>query len=347
MAAIKPDNGEAPMKRLRIAAVAALAAAWGFTPAGAQEATLIFATTNAPQAHLNARVHHPWAKRINEQGAGTLKLDVRDGPTIANHLNFYQRVMDDVIQVAWGLPVYVAGKFPLTEVAALPLVADRAEHASTAMWRLYKSGLLSNEYDEITVLHIIVFPQVSVHYVKPPKTLESLTGLKIGVGNKVSADVVTRLGGNPVSMPLTDYYEALQRGTIDGTISQWTQFQPFKLAEVMFHHTETPLGGNVGMTFMAKKKFDGLSPAARKLLEDNSGEKQSRLFGQFWDQVNLEGRDLAKGDKHSVIKLTPEQEAAWRKRVDPLVEEWAKTSPAHAKTLATFRAEIAKVKAGN
>jgi len=334
------------MRTWQLAAVAALALAWASAPAGAQETSLIFATTNAPQAHLNARVHHPWAKRINEQGAGTLKIDVRDGPTIANHLNYYQRTLDDVIQIAWGLPTYVAGKFPLSEVANLPLVANESEYASTALWRLYKSGLLDSEYDEVTVLHIIVFPQVSVHYAKAPKTLDSLSGLKIGAGNKVTADVVTRLGGNPVSMPLTDYYEALQRGTIDGTVSQWTQFQPFKLAEVLFHHTETPLGGNAGMTFMAKKKFDGLSAAARKLLEDNSGEKQSRAFGQFWDAVNGEGRDLAKGDKHKTVKLSPEQEAAWRKRVDPIVEEWAKTSPAHAKVLATFRAEIANVKAG-
>ena len=334
------------MKRLRFAALAALAAGLWFASANAQETSLIFATTNVPQVHLNVRVHHPWAKRINDQGAGTLKIDVRDGPTIANHLNYYERTLNDVIQIAWGLPVYVTGKFPLTEVANLPLVAGEAEYASTAFWRLYKSGLLNTEYDEITVLHIIVFPQVSVHYAKAPKTLDSLTGLKIGAGNKTTADIVTRLGGNPVSMPLTDYYEALQRGTIDGTLSQWTQFQPFKLAEVLFHHTETPLGGNVGMTFMAKKKFDGLSPAARKLLEDNSGEKQSRAFGQFWDQVNNEGRDLAKGDKHQIVKLTAEQEASWRKRVDPIVDEWAKTSPAHAKVLATFRAEIANVKAG-
>jgi TRAP-type transport system periplasmic protein len=334
------------MKLMRFAAMAALAAGWASTPARAQETSLIFATTNAPQVHLNARVHHPWAKRINDQGAGTLKIDVRDGPTIANHLNYYERTLNDVIQIAWGLPVYVTGKFPLTEVANLPLVAGEAEHASTAFWRLYKSGLLNTEYDEITVLHIIVFPQVSVHYAKAPKTLDSLTGLKIGAGNKTTSDIVTRLGGNPVSMPLTDYYEALQRGTIDGTLSQWTQFQPFKLAEVLFHHTETPLGGNVGMTFMAKKKFEGLSPAARKLLEDNSGEKQSRAFGQFWDQVNEEGRDLAKGDKHQIVKLSAEQEASWRKRVDPIVDEWAKTSPAHAKVLATFRAEIANVKAG-
>src|SRR5262245_54239475 len=87
--------------------------------ASAQETNLVFATTNAPTAHLNARVLHPWAQRINEQGKGVVRLDVRDGPTIANHLNYYQRVMDDVVQVAWGLPVYVAGKFVLSNVTTL------------------------------------------------------------------------------------------------------------------------------------------------------------------------------------------------------------------------------------
>jgi TRAP-type transport system periplasmic protein len=86
---------------LGLAAIGMLAA----TPAVAQETTLVFATTNAPNAHLNARVMHPWAERINQQGKGVVRIDVRDGPTMANHLNYYQRVMDDVVQIAWGLPV--------------------------------------------------------------------------------------------------------------------------------------------------------------------------------------------------------------------------------------------------
>jgi TRAP-type C4-dicarboxylate transport system substrate-binding protein len=314
----------------------------------AQEAVLTFATTNAPQVHLNQRVHHPWAARINEQGKGAVRIDVRDGPAIANHLNFYQRVLDDVVQVSWGLPAYVAGKFPLVDAAALPFIVDKSEDASVAFWRLYKSGALDHEFNEVVALHLIVFPQVGVHLSRPPKSLDSLAGLKLGAGSKISSQIALRLGATPISLPLTDYYEGIQRGTIDGSMSQWTQFQPFKLAEVTTYHVEASLGGAVGMTFMAKKKWAALPAAARKIIEDNSGEKQSRLFGAFWDTVNGEGRKMveARGAKHQIVALTREQEAAWRKAGEAVVAEWVKTVPGGEKILAAYRTELEKVTAG-
>jgi TRAP-type transport system periplasmic protein len=336
---------EEGMKRSAfLAALLALAA----TPVLSQEINLVFATTNAPNAHLNVRVHHPWAERINQQGKGLVRIDVRDGPTMANHLNYYQRVMDDVVQIAWGLPLYVAGKFVLTNVTGLPFLVDKAEDASVALWRLHQSGLLDAEYNEIVPLHMISFPQVGVHLAKPPRNLDSLAGLKLGVGNKTGGDILTRLGGAPISVPLTDYYEAIQRGTIDGSMSQWTQFQPFKLAEVTTYHVDTTLGSAAGMVFMSKKKWQTLPEPVRKLLMDNSGEKQSRLFGAFWDAVNEEGRAMvrARGARHTIVNLSPEQQTKWRQAVQPVTDEWAKTTPNGDKVLDAFQREIKKAQAG-
>lgn len=332
-----------------IVALAATALACVMGSASAQETTLIFATTDPPQAHLNQRVLHPWAARINKKGKGIVRIDVRDGPTIANHVNFYQRVLDDVVQIAWGLPAYVAGKFPRTGVAELPGVADNAEYASVALWRIYKSGALDAEYNEIVPLFMNVFPQNGIHLAKAPKSIESLSGLKIGAGSRITTEIVSHLGGSPISIPLTSYYESVQRGTIDGTISQWTQFQPFKLGEVTFYHIDAKLGGASGIVFMARKKFDSLPAEVRKIIMSESGEAQSRLYGKFWDTVNAEERAKIKAqpDKHTIVTLSPEQEKKWDARVKPVTDEWVKNTPGGQKILGTFEAEIAKVKAGH
>jgi TRAP-type transport system periplasmic protein len=337
------------MNHARVACLCLVASlAFGAAPASSQEINLIFATTNAPNAHLNVRAHHPWAARINEQGKGVVRIDVRDGPTMANHLNYYQRVMDDVVQIAWGLPLYVAGKFVLTNVTGLPFLVEKAEDASVALWRVYQSGLLDAEYNEIVPLHLIAFPQVGVHLAKTPRNLDSLAGLKLAVGNKTGGDILTRLGGTPISLSVTDYYEAIQRGTVDGSMSQWTQFQPFKLGEVTTYHVDTTLGSAAGMVFMSKKKWATLPEPVRKILMDNSGEKQSRLFGAFWDTVNEEGRAMvrASGAKHTIVNLTPEQQANWRAKVQPVIEEWVAATPGSPKVLDAFKSEIVKAKAG-
>ena len=336
---------------MRLRSLAAAAAVFCFVAgaARAEEVNLLFGTTLPAQVHLNVRVLHPWAERINQQGKGIVHIDVRDGSEIANLGNFYSRVQDDVIQISWGLQSAIGGKFPRTAVGGLPFEVEKAEIGSVALWRVYKSGLFNAEYDTVQPLFMITFPPSGIHYAKPPKTLENLNGLKLATGSKVGADTIERLGGTPLSMVTSDYYTAVQRGMVDAVLVQWTAFQPFKLQDVTFYHLETKLGGATGMVFMAKKKYDALPAAVRKILDDNSGEAESRVYGKFWDDVDNEGRAMVKalGGKHQIVQQSPAIEAKWRKAVTPVIDDWVKATPDGAKILAAFRAETAKAKAGH
>jgi TRAP-type C4-dicarboxylate transport system substrate-binding protein len=333
---------------LRQLAVIAAGLCFVAAAARANEVNLLFGTTLPAQVHLNVRVLHPWAERINQQGKGIVHIDVRDGSEIANLSNFYSRVEDDVIQISWGLQSAIGGKFPRTAVGGLPFEVEKAEIGSVALWRVYKSGLLNAEYDTVHPLYMITFPPSGIHYAKQPKTFDDLHGLKLATGSKVGADTIERLGGTPLSMITSDYYTAVQRGMVDAVLVQWTAFQPFKLQDVTFYHLETKLGGATGMVFMAKKKYDSLPAAVKKILDDNSGEAESRVYGKFWDDVDNEGREMVKalGNKHHIIEQSPAIAAKWRKAVEPVIDDFVKNTPDGAKVLTAFRAETAKVKAG-
>jgi len=329
-------------------AILAAALSLGAATAQADEINLLFGTTLPSMVHLNVRVLHPWAERINEQGKGIIHIDVRDGESIANLANFYSRVEDDVIQISWGLQAAIAGKFPRTGVGALPFEVDKAETGSVALWRLFNKGMLDAEYDTVQPLFLITFPPAGFHMAKPMKTLDNLNGLKLGTGSKVGSDTIARLGGAAISLITSDFYTAVQRGMVDGLLVQWTAFQPFKLQDVTFYHVEASLGGATGMVFMAKKKYAALPAAARKLLDDNSGEAESRVYGAFWDDVNREGKEMVKGlgDKHQIVAVPPEIEAKWRQTVTPVIDDWVKATPDGEKVLAAFRAETGKIRAG-
>jgi TRAP-type C4-dicarboxylate transport system substrate-binding protein len=317
-------------------------------PAAAQETNLIFATVNPPNAHLTVNVLVPWAQKVNEQGKGVVKLDIRDGLTLANLGNAYQRTLDDVIQIAWTIQGAVGGKFRKTEVVGLPFVAPTSsEEGSVALWRLYKAGLLDTEYDEIVPLYLCQITQAGVHFSKPPKSIDSLKGYKMIVGSRILGVTAARLGVTPSSISLNEMYEAIQRGTVDGVMTGWTAFQPFKLAEVTSYHIDVDLGASTGMVFMSKKKWDTLSPAVKKVLESASGEAQSKAFGAFWDRINEEGRaDVRKTGKHTIVKLSPEQQKKWQSEITPVVQEWTKTTPDGEKVLNAYRGFIQKVRSG-
>jgi TRAP-type transport system periplasmic protein len=328
--------------------LAAAALALGLTSASADELVLKFVTLDNPDAHHNVRIQHPWAERLNQQAHGLFRVQVFDGASIANQLNVYNRVLDDVAQIGWGLPDLATGKFKLTQVVELPYLTNSSEEASVAFWRLYKTGLLDSDFDQVVPLKLIVFPQSGEQFREKPATLDNLNGLKVVVGSKITADVAAALGGAPLAFPINQYYEVLQRGTADVVQVGWTAFQPFKLAEVTKYHLDVRLGSAPGYVFMAKKKFDSLPAEVQKVLLANAGEQESREFGKFWDSVNAEWREsTGKLPGHTLLKLTAAQDKAWHERVETVTDAWAKSQPSGEKLLATYRQILADVKAGN
>jgi hypothetical protein len=49
--------------------------------------------------------------------------------------------------------------------------------------------------------------------------------------------------------------------------------------------------------------------------------------------------------KDSVVTLTPEQEAEWRKRLAPVAADWAQSVPDGTKVLEAYRAAVAAQRA--
>jgi TRAP-type C4-dicarboxylate transport system substrate-binding protein len=324
-------------------ALLAVASLWLPDSAYGQE-KLIFATDNSNTSTAAVRVFHPWADKINADGKGIVDIDVRDGFALVNHTNVYARVLDDVVQISSILFGFVGGKFPQTEFASLPFEAETAEDASVALWQLYKSGALDSEFDEIQPLFMIVGSQQGIQLDKKPKTLESLNGLKIITPGKISGETVTALGGSPMAFAPADLYTALQRGTADGALYPFSAFQSMRLGELTTFHVDAPLGSASGAVFMSKKRYAALSPTARKLIDENSGEAESRFYGHHLDLEQTRQRaQVASMSGQQVVELTREQRAIWQQRVSIVQEQWEKATPQGAAILGKFRSLLAQV----
>lgn len=336
---------------MRVRWIAALAIAVVMSSLAAQPATaqvkLLF-TSMGPAGSTFGLFFNAWAKRVNDAAQGSGTVEVRDGTTLADFSNVYDRVLDDVVQIGFGQQAFIAGKFPLTEVVGLPFMVKDNTVGSVALWRLYKSGLLDHEYNDIVPLWLNLLGPTYLHLAKAPRTLDNLNGLKIRVTGKVSALMVQRLGGAPISLSAESMYDGLQRGTIDGVITSWSAFQPFHLADVAFYHVVAPLGTAPAMFFMARKKYEALPAPLRAALDANSGEAQSRAAGEAWRQEGLGTQAaIAANAKHKVVDLPAAQSAAWQKQTEPVINQWAAGAANGQKVLATYRALYAAVEAGH
>ena len=283
----------------------ALLASTALAPMAASAENLMLATGNIPVHPLNLRVILPWAEQVNAQGQGAINLVVRHGQMLVNNENFVDRVVDDVVQISWGMLAFQPGRFPRTLVTSVPFIEGSAEAAGIAYCRLYEEGLFDAEFADFVPLFFVPFPQSSVHVNGGTlNAMADLAGRKMMGGSPTVAAVLTGVGATPLSIPLYDHYQALQLGTADGNVIPFTAMPAFNLNEVTTAHLDAPMGGAMGMLFMSRARWDALTPEARAVLEANSGCDVTRRMGAITDAWNDEGRQMVIAAGHSVTTIS-------------------------------------------
>jgi len=302
---------------------------------------LIFAS-ESPAGTPNSVFYSSVAKKITDDSQGTLNVELRDGETLANVANAYDRVSDDVIQIGWLLHSLVGNRFPRSEVSGLPFIGDNNIACSVASWKLYESGLLDAEYKDVVPIWFGCLATSYLHWAKVPSDTDSmlkngdLHGAKFRVNGKIPGEVVRLLNGTPASMAPAEMYEGLQRGIINGVVTSWAGFDPYKLVEVTDYHVEAPIASTASMHFMSRKKFDSLPKQAQDAIMKNGGIAGSIEMAKFINRAVDRARTGVINAKQQIVKLTPEQNKTWEEKTATAKQGWVNATPDGDKVLAAF-----------
>lgn len=327
-------------------AVTAIVVCLVATSVRAEEIELTFATGAPPGQSPHPQVSLPWAERVNAAGKGLVHIKVVEGFSVVTPQTFYDRLKSDVVQIVYGLQGSVGGVFRLSDVVRVPYLVRKAEIGSVAFWRLYKTGLLDSDYKDVHPLAIAMYPQAVLHSAKRPASIDDFSGLKIVANSKMTGDIITKLGGTPISLLIQETYAALQRHTVDAVMTAYPAFIAFKFGEVAPVHVDAELGGGATMLIMAKEKWNQLPPAVQKLLDDNSGEALARLYGIENDAQQESGRKAAmEMPGQTMMVPTAAEDEAFQQKLAPVADDWVKDNPDGAAVLAKFRELLAQVQA--
>lgn len=299
----------------------ALAATTALSPIAAAAEDLVFGTGNVVLHPINQRVMIPWSEKVNAEANGALEVKARHGQMLVNSKNYVDRILDDVIQISWGMLVFNPGRFPKSLVSTVPLIEGDAAAGAVAFCSLYEQGYFDSEFQDLKPLFFLGFPQSSVHLNGGPLTsLSDIEGKKIMVGSPTAAEIVSAYGGTPLSISLPDHYQSLQRGTADGNFMTFTAFPAFNLFEVTSDHMSVPLGGATGMVFMAQARYDALSDEAKAVIDANSGCDVTREMGAVMVQWEEDSKAfVAEQDGHTITEISAEELAAAREKLAPIV----------------------------
>ena len=131
------------------------------------------------------------------------------------------------------------------------------------------------------------------------------------------------LGSLPQVMAFSEVYQALQTGVVDGQENTWSNIYTQKMHEVQKYITETN-HGYIGYVVIVNKKFwDDLPADIRDQLA--KAMKEATDFNNAQSQKENEDAlaEIRKSGKSEIIKLTPEQDEAMRKAMEPVYKDAA------------------------
>jgi C4-dicarboxylate-binding protein DctP len=125
-------------------------------------------------------------------------------------------------------------------------------------------------------------------------------------------------------MAFSEVYQALQTGVVDGQENTWSNIYTQKMHEVQKYITNTN-HGYIGYVVVVNKKFwDGLPADIRTQCEKAMKEATEYGNGQSAKENDDALADIKKTGKSEIVSLTPEQDAAMRKALDPVYQDVAK-----------------------
>ncbi|WP_207485716.1 TRAP transporter substrate-binding protein [Arenibaculum pallidiluteum] len=278
----------------------------------------------APTHGIETDFLRPWAEEVKARTGGAVNFEIFP---VSSAFGKAERQADQaragIVDIAFGLSGIPRGRFPHTSLIELPFVVERAEAGSAALWQLYRSGDLGNEYDDFKVLMLMTHHGGLFHTVnRPVRTLEDLRGMRIRSPGPAVNAMLEFLGASPVGMPPAQIYESLERGALDGLATTWDLVAAVRANEVLKHHTDARLYAAAFYTVMNRRSYDALPQEVRQVIDETTGDALQPKIGPWWDKWDAIGKQDAVKRGHAVVEVGQETREQWRQQLQPMIAQY-------------------------
>ena len=280
-----------------------------------------------PTKHVqHTEVMVPFAKEVERATNGRVKITVYPGGVLAKAPDHYDAAATGIVDFAYVVHGYTPGKFPLTSVIELPFLFTSAVHGTKVFHELWKRfPEFAKEHQNVKVCWIWAGDSGQLFTTKKMvRTMEDLKGMKIRTHSLVLKSSLEKLGAVPVTLPISELYEALQKGVIDGCITPWSAVYDFGLHDVVKYATVANFYNSSFAMVMKPDSFKKLTSEDQKILDQMMGEKMGLKAATVYDNAAQLGIDSLKKKGAVIYTLAKEEEGRWKKAVEDVYSQWVR-----------------------
>lgn len=274
-----------------------------------------------PAVHpLHVNIFEPFARDVFEKTEGRVEIVVHAGNALAAPPDTYDAVVSGVAGMGFVLPAYTPGRFPMTQILEYPFMFNSALQANMVA-KAMTPMLREHEY---TDTHLIWVGGTDLgHFLlkSPIATLEDLKGKKLRSPGPIYNEVIKKLHGVEVSLPVSDLYDAMDRGIVDGTVMAPSALISFRLMEVTEQIVELNMYTTPLIMFANKELWNKVSTedqASIMAIADSFSER----IGKQYDEEVAHAMSVAAEKNKNVYQLSDADMAAFHALVEPMIKGW-------------------------
>lgn len=278
-----------------------------------------------PPNHTIHKWLEEWGRTLETRSGGRLSLKIYPASQLGPVQRQFDLARTGQADMSFGLTGATPGRYPLTEIAALPFVHPSAGNSS-AIDSQRMSELapkyLAREYPGLHVLMVGITPLNTILTAsRQIKTLDDFRGLKIRFQGEQHAKVVRALGAVPLQVPPGEIADGMSKGVIDATVFNCEAAESFGLGSVTKHMMEPSFIGGTLVLAMNAAKYDGLAPDLRALLDETTSPAAAGGMGKLWDAADEHGCVYMRANKVGFDALPADELAKLQTIVQPIVGE--------------------------
>lgn len=331
------DAGDMPPRRSFLKSMAVGAAFCGalFLGAGQVQAATTWKIQSVWDAGtVGYDLFEEWCESIEEKSGGELIFKPYPAKAVAADNNaLFDAVRNGVLQGMNPFTLYWSGKIPASVfLSSYPAGPDQPHQWDTMFYSLGMLEKTREIYKKYGLFYVgpIQHDANIIHSKKPVNSLADLKGLKMRVPGGMVAEVFQEFGVSTVSLPGSDIFPALEKGTIDAAdyvgpavnyelgFSQVTDYILFGPPGVMSIYQPVDL---MDLT-VNLRAWNNLDPKLQQLVED-----EVRIFSQKHyltiQARNIEAMEKFKADGNTVSRLSQADLDEFRRVAIPIWYNWA------------------------
>ena len=178
-----------------VAMPAYLRQAWAQSP----EVELKLHHLLGPKAPAHTKMLEPWAKAIQEDSAGRVKIEIFPAMSLGGAPpQLFRQVADGVVDIIWTVNGYTPGLFPRSEVFELPTIFTNDIAAANLAMRDMFDDHLAQEFADVHVIFLHVHAGQAIQMAKKlVRTPADTSGLKLRIPGPTGNAVCRGDGRDP------------------------------------------------------------------------------------------------------------------------------------------------------